>query len=546
MAPRCWRALGWAVAVALAALSLLPARASHVATAEIAAALEAALAAAATREADRGRRRSSDLGIVQAFYEHRGFAPAWTGDDAAEARGALLRGRFRTAGREGLEPAHYRARTPDADADAATPSRLAALELGLSLALLHYAVDVAVGRVEERGAEPSPAPARREARRATVLPAAAAAPDLAAWLDGLPPATDRYARLRGLLAELRAVAARGGWTRVPDSGVIRPAATSPAVAALRRRLVEAGDLAPELVVGDAYEAPVEAAARRFQARHGLDPDGVIGRATLAALNLPVERRIDQVIVNLERRRHLPPDLGRRYVFVNIADFELKLVETEADGRERTILTSPVVVGTQYNQTPILADEITYLVVNPYWHVPRSIATKELLPEIQKRRGYLGENDYTVWTADGHRVDPALVDWASLTRRHFPYTLRQEPGDDNALGRIKIMFPNELNVYLHDTPKKSLFGRTARAFSHGCIRVGRPFALAAELLRPQGIDQARLEARTAGPANQAIPLAAPVPIYVSYLTAFVDKDGTVHFRPDIYGRDAPLLARLRAE
>jgi murein L,D-transpeptidase YcbB/YkuD len=465
-----WRALGLA-----AMLAVLPvgrgALADHVPPSEIAAALEAGLAAAAAGEVDRGRQLSDHLRAVHDLYARRGFAPIWTGDAAAEARGRLLLERLHNADSDGLVPEHYLVATLDSYADAATAGRLASLELGLSLALVDYAADVRLGRVVEAGPTPAAQSQRRRIDPATLLEDVAAAPDLAAWLDGLPPASDRYRRLRGLLAELRAVALGGGWTRVPAGTTIRPGMTLPAVPALRARLIEAGDLPPELWAGATYDAPLEAAVRKFQARHGLETDGVVGRATLAALNVPVERRIEQVIINMERRRHLPPDLGRRHVQVNIADFELKLVETDPGGRERTVLTSPVVVGTPYNQTPVFSAEISYVVVNPYWHVPRSIAIKELLPEIKRHPGYLAENDYTVWTADGRRVDPAMIDWARLGPRSFPYTLRQEPGDDNALGRIKIMFPNAFNVYLHDTPKRSLFARAARVQPR--LHPGRP-------------------------------------------------------------------------
>ena len=284
---------------------------------------------------------------------------------------------------------------------------------------------------------------------------------------------------------------------------------------------------------------------RFQLHHGLAADGVVGATTLAALAVPVERRIEQVLVNMERRRHLPTELGRRYVLVNVADFELELLESEADGSERSIFTSPVVIGTAYHQTPIFADEITHVIVNPYWHVPRSIVVDELLPEMRRDPEWLARNRYTLWTTGEatRRVDPATVDWSTMGRRSFPYLVRQEPGDHNALGRIKIIFPNQFDVYMHDTPQKSLFGRASRTFSHGCIRVGKPFELAALLLAPRDISLDDLLAMKAGRANRTIRLAEPVPVHITYFTAFVDEDGTAQFRADPYDRDRAVLEAL---
>ncbi|MFO1068381.1 MAG: L,D-transpeptidase family protein [Geminicoccaceae bacterium] len=531
------------LALVLAALLLAAAARAEEALPSIANAIEAGLAQVTEQATRPGGRVGRELDSVRSFYEARGFAPAWTDAAGLTARGRLVLATLQAAAGEGLRPQDYFVDTLEGYDGATTVGELAALDIGLSIALLNYAVDVQVGRVEDPGADPHTRIERRTVDRQAVLTEAALAPDLQRWLASLPPQTDRYARLRSHLAELRAVAARGGWTPVPDAVVLKPGMDDPAVAALRVRLVESGDLPFGAAGGTLYDPVLEAGVRRFQARHGLDADGVVGKGTLRALNTPVERRIDQLVVNMERRRYLPTDLGARHVFVNIADFEVKLVETAADGTERTVLTSPVVVGTPYTQTPVFADSISYVVVNPYWHVPRGIATKELLPQIRKHPDYLRRNHYTLLAADGRVVDPRSVDWAKVTPGRFPYSVRQEPGDDNALGRLKIMFPNEFNVYLHDTPSKGLFARAERAFSHGCIRVGRPFELAAALLAPQGIDLPALEARTAGPGNQTITLKQPVPIYVTYLTAFVNKDGTVNFRDDIYGRDAPLLASL---
>ena len=297
---------------------------------------------------------------------------------------------------------------------------------------------------------------------------------------------------------------------------------------------------------DLYDATLETAVREFQARHGLDVDGAVGKQTFEELNVPVERRIDQILANMERRRWMPDDPGRKYIFVNLADFLLKVVR---DGK--TLYTSRVVVGAPYTRTPVFTGSMTYIQLNPYWTVPPSIASKEILPKIKRDPSYLSKQRLTVfkgWSAGAEAIDPATVNWASFSSRSFPFKLRQEPGEGNALGRIAFMLPNRHNIYLHDTPAKSLFSRASRGFSHGCIRVENPKRLAEIIFREIEEDPAwTLEAIEAGIAtneNRIIRLRTPIPVHLAYITAFANKDGTVHFRRDVYGRDERLMALLK--
>ncbi len=537
MAPALLAVFVWSMAWAL------PAQAQD----EAAMALEHRLTTAETLDRGDDGRVREDLVVTERFYAARLFAPIWTGSPAAEARGRLLADTLIHADREGLDPGAYGAAQLSALAGRSDIAAATDLEFLLSLNLLRYAEDVRVGRVEPDRFGDEVRLTRKRIDKPALLAAAATTPDMAAWLATLPPQSDRYRRLRDLLARLRQLASQGGWTRVPDDQPIKPGAALPAVTKLRARLIEAGDLAPTAAVGEAYDETVQTAMRRFQTRHGLDPDGVVGRNSFLELNAPVARRIQQVILNLERRRYFPDDLGDRYVFVNIADFALKVVDTDPTTRdEKTIFDSKVVVGAPYHQTPIFSADMTYVEVNPYWNVPPSIAVKEMLPKLRRDPGYLAKNHLVLlsgWTAEAKPVDPRSIDWKTVTAKRFPWRIRQEPGDDNALGHIKFMLPNSFDVYLHDTPAKSLFDRSSRAFSHGCIRVGSPFELGAVLLGPAGYTQAKLEAIKATDKRTIIRLKTPVPVYLTYLTAWVDKDGTVQYRNDVYGRDLLLAALL---
>ncbi len=481
-------------------------------------------------------RQPREWRAVDQFLADRRGMRLWSGDSRAEARlAALLQALEQRAFEHGLDPSSY------------APHRLAAwrteperLEREASLALLAYALDLRLGR-----ALPNlpPRPPTPEESPRSLLEAAFAAPDLGRWLEGLAPQTPRYARLRALLAELRTVERRGGWTRVPlPPDKLEPGDRHPAVAALRRRLAETdGFLGP--LDGDELDPPLVAALQRFQKRHGLDPDGVIGKRTAAALAAPVEWRIAQVILAMERLRRLPPERGRHWLLVDIAGFRLELVEESHAGQEHVLIESPIIVGTRYTQTPELTTRVRAVTLNPFWHVPRSIAVKEILPEVRKDPSWLERNEMAVFDREGQRVDPASVPWGELGPNRFPFRLRQNWGPKNPLGRIKLEMPNPFDVYLHDTPKRELFARTVRTFSHGCIRVARMHELAELLLAEQGWDRARIEAAIEAGGPRTISLRNPVLVHITYLGAAVDADGTVRFRDDVYGRDAALARAL---
>lgn len=454
---------------------------------------------AAANELARAAGRDGDPAL-NAVYAARGFAPLWTGSGAAEERRrtllALLRG--------------------EADGDPATAA-VAALDIGGTRQSTDTEVELAATRA---------AIAYLGRRTGTDLVPAGTVLAAMQWLDRPQPASP----LALALLELEIVQDLGGWRRVgtlpgplptvppvavasPEIDVaprLPPRRTLPEPMSLRQRLVQSADLpASQLARAEMDDELIEA-VRRFQTRHGLLADGVVGSRTLAALNAPIERQIAQVRLNLARgtpdRSHL-----RRYVEVNVPGFELHVVE-----RGRIVLRSRVIVGEKDNETPIFDDWIRTIEINPYWYVPTSIVP-ELLDKEASRPGYLAGNGFTWRGASGQ-------------------SLVQKPGPSNALGRIKFLFPNHHAVYLHDTSQRGLFGRSQRSLSHGCVRVEKPNDLAMALIGDQGWTRSRLDAAYASQKTQRIELAEPVPIFLDYRTAFADESGRLQLRPDLYGHD----------
>jgi murein L,D-transpeptidase YcbB/YkuD len=488
------------------------------------------------------------LTVLEPFYRQRAHRPLWVLETSAGPRAQRLSQLLSAADLDGLDPADYRARKIADLLAADTPQMLARLEALLSLGLLRYAADLGQGRTTPHVADPELFVFREEVAKADVLAAAATATDLDSFIDGYRPQTERYDRQKVALAEYRALALQGGWQPIPEGETLKPGMTDPRVGLLRRRLRLLGDLKPENDLaesgGDAnlYDSAMEPAVKWMQYRHGLAEDGAVGNRTLAQLNVPIEKRIEQMILNLERRRWMPDDLGQRHIFVNLADQLLKLVD-----EPRTLLDMPVVVGKPYHRTPIFSHVMTYVEINPYWNVPPSIARAELLPKIKQDVGYLEKNNYVLfsdWSSGARVVDPQSVDWSQVSGSSFPYKIRQDSGDGNALGRVKFMFPNRFNIYLHDTPAKSLFSRPERTFSHGCIRVQDPPLLAEYVLKSsEGWDRQRIEAAIASGERTIVTLSEPLPVHISYLTSWVNKDGSVHFRNDVYERDSTLAKAL---
>lgn len=533
------RSFGWTLCVVVFAFAGLPGQASATALQEaLAAELQSGVATAGTDE------EIQTLTVLERFYRARDLNPLWVHEAAAGARAKELSDVLIAADLDALDPRDYRAEHIATLLSADTPEALAELEVLLSLGLVRFAADLGQGRITPHVADPALFLFREEVSKADVLDAAVTAGDLASFIDGYRPQTPRYARQKVALAEYRALALMGGWVPIPEGETLKPGMTDPRVGQLRRRLRLLGDLKPDADLteagGDAnfYDDAMVEAVKWMQYRHGLAQDAAVGNKTLVALNTPIEERINQMILNLERRRWMPDDLGERHIFVNLADFLLKLV----DG-PKTLLDMPVVVGKPYHSTPVFTGKMTYVEINPFWNVPPSIASKELLPKIQEDVSYFSQNNYVLfsdWSSGASIVDPSQVDWGQVTRASFPYKVRQDPGDGNALGRVKFMFPNRFNIYLHDTPAKSLFSQPERTFSHGCVRVADPPALAEMvLIATEGWSRERIEQTIASGERTVVTLSEPLLVHISYLTSWVNKDGSVHFRNDVYGRDKTL-------
>ncbi len=493
-------------------------------------------------------------------YRDRKHLPLWIDASLRLEKAEALAEAIDRAGEDGLLPVDYHQnvihelladvceRSSAASPTAVSPEWWADLDLILTDAYLLYGSHLAAGRVNPETLHTDWKINTGAVDLSASLASAASTGDIEAALKRLRPAHSGYATLRSALAQLRSLAAANGWPVLDVSNTLRPGDSSSAVGELRRRLAISGDLGPMGVDEDSrfFDATLASAVKRFQQRNGLQADGIAGPSTIGMLNVPVEKRIRQVVVNLERWRWLPHDLGARYIIVNTADFNLKAVENgNVDFQMR------VVVGRPARRSPVFSANMTYLVVNPYWNVPTSIAVEDILPELQKDVAYLAQRGIRVfqnWELDAPEIDPTTVDWHAYRANRFPFRLRQNPGPNNALGRIKFMFPNQFAVFLHDTPNRSLFKRVQRDFSSGCIRVEAPFVLADFVLAgdqrwtPNALTQAIKEGET-----RTIRLKYPVPVHLLYMTAWADEMGVIQFRSDIYDRDRDLdraLSRRR--
>ena len=487
--------------------------------------------------------QSLDPRALGRFYRPRDFAPAWDPRDGGPDRATLLLRALVTAETHGLDPARYHVDAIRARQASSNGGHAAELDLLLTAAFLGYARDVRAGRLPPGRRDPDwgiPAPPFDAV--SALIQGIRQPATFPALLASLPPPGKDCGRLVEALRRYRALAARSDWPRVPPGVPLRPGDDDARVAAVRARLA-AQDEVVAGVPATLFDDRLEEAVRRFQARHGLAADGIVGEATVRALNVPASDRTRQITLNLERWRWLPRDLGPRYVTVNAADATLRVVEDD-----RTVLTSRVVVGDLKHPTPVVQARLDAVILNPKWNLPTSIAAREILPRLRENRRYLAENDIVIM--ERRESDPFgfAVDWSVISSEAFPFRLQQQPGPDNPLGRIKFDVPNRFDVYLHDTPTRTLFARPRRTGSHGCIRVERADELAAHVLADETgrWTPERLEEVIAGGDSPRIPVARPLPVYILYWTAFVGPGGLVQFRDDVYGRDHRLAAALAVE
>lgn len=479
------------------------------------------------------------------FYGARGWRPAWA-DLGDEGRRALL-GAVRGAADHGLAPERYHEQAlAEAPAPPLDARREAELDLLRSDAFLLLGGDLAAGAVDPRALHPGHVRGAEPADPVEALSAALQDRDVAGALAALAPPQPEYEALRAALPALRLEAAAGDGPRVPDGRMVKPGQRSARIPALRERLAWPEPPAPP-ARGDPelLDPALAETLRAFQAEHGLNPDAILGPLTSAALAESAVRRVDRVRANLERWRWQPRDLGARSVRVNVASFGLSAWQ---GGKPE--LDMRVVVGCTGWETPMLHSAIRYVVLNPGWDVPRSIAVREMLPKARRNPGYFASKGLEVFRmgSDGrrHPVDASAVDWSAVSAAGFPYRVRQAPGPRNPLGRIKFYFPNPFGVYLHGTPGRAALLEEMRAVSHGCMRVEDELALAAWALEPDPawtMDRLLVALETA--RERRVSLPEPVPVHVFYFTAGVHPDGSLVLRADPYGWDADLVAALRA-
>jgi len=340
------------------------------------------------------------------------------------------------------------------------------------------------------------------------------------------------------LHHYRQLAAAGGWPGVPAGPVLRLGDVDPRVAAIRAHLAVTGELPADSDISSTlFDEPLKEGVSVFQYRHGLDDDGIVGKQTIAAMNVPVEDRIDQLRVSLERLRWVNQEAAQTLVAVNVASFKAFLFR---DGEMEW--STRAMVGKDYRRTPIFRGDIQYIEFNPTWTIPPTILRNDTLPAIKRDPGYLAEKNIRVIDSAGKFVDPMTVDWNQYTRG-VPYTLRQDPGPENALGTMKFIFPNKHSIFLHDTPHRELFARPERAFSSGCIRIEDPLKLAELLLHNDTLQAPVLQSIVDTGITQRIYLDKPIPVVIIYLTASIDADGNVLFYRDIYNKDGKVLQAL---
>lgn len=503
------------------------------------------------------------------LYLENGIVPHWVAEDGPKQKAYALLSVLQKADEEGLNPAWYRTGEIEQLLSGRETDSLARLDILLTQALCAYVRDMREGRAAACLSEPVlfPAAYSQDEDTSRLIREGLAVPDLTHFLELQAPQHTAYQALKKLLAAYRRLEAAGGWPQIPEGKKIEPGMADDRLDLLAQRLLVTGDLSalplpvfrepplseepylpaaapqskPRLRI---YDEALVKGVRHFQSCCNLEPDGVAGQATLAALNIPAQEQVRRIIANLERWRWLPHELNGRRIIVNIADFTLTGLNDE-----QAEITMPVIVGEVDNKTPVFSHAMSYIEINPYWNVPPSIARKEIVEKMQKDPNYLQRERIRIfagWDGNAPEIHPAGIDWHTIGGGITRYRLRQDPGPANALGTIKFVFPNSSNVYLHDTPGQGLFKRARRSFSHGCIRVSQPLDLALHILRQDGQDVSKetLKKQIASKKQRVFILKQPLPVHIIYRTAWADPaDGTARFCDDIYGYDALLATAL---
>jgi len=479
--------------------------------------------------------------VLPALYEQGDYAPVWTRSDSIDQLFEALE----TIDGDGLDAAdyHYAALTAlRAQVAKTSDSALSAdFDILLTDSLVRLGYHLLVGKVDpvELDNNWNMDDTIGDLDTALALAQAIDKGTVNQLVNSLRPQHPVYPAFRAALARYRDIQQRGGWKPVPEGLTLKPGMTDARILDLRQRLSVTGDMPDSDLSSALFDANVEAGVKKFQQRHGLEADGMVGKSTIAAMNVPVQDHIDQIRVNLERARWVLHNLPDEYVLTDIAGFGVSYFRNG-----KVIWESRAQVGKPFRKTPVFRSKITYLDINPTWTIPPTILKNDILPKLKKDPDYLRKHDMRVLTFAGKPVDESTIDWSKYPGAKFPYMIRQNPGPKNALGRIKFMFPNKYAVYLHDTPSKSLFGKTARALSSGCIRIENPYDFGVLLLNNDQWDKDRILKTVDTGKTTTVSLDKPVTVILLYWTVDTTEKGDVIFKNDIYNRDAAVLAGLK--
>lgn len=484
--------------------------------------------------------------VLGTFYKHMNYAPAWKDPEALNQAIEALEGSFE----DGLLPEDYHVDVLLAIVEKikASDARgvinyewIAKFDLLVTDAILLYAYHLMEGKTDPHSLDVNWnfGYAELPGGDGKILAEAIDKHTILEELHKLRPQIDDYADLMRELAEYRLIADYGGWGEIKAGGKIDPGDSDPRITDIRARMEATGDLSDlNDMDSELYDEALEKDVRSFQDRHGLDNDGIIGKGTFATMNEPVEAKIDQIRVNLERFRWVMHNLTDNFIIVNIARYRALLMENSEQA-----FTTKVMVGTEQNKTPVFKAQLQYIEFNPTWTVPRSITVKEMIPKIKKDHNYLSDRNMVMLDRSGKIVPMSSVDFNAISANNFPYTVRQEPGPGNALGEVKFIFPNKYAVYLHDTPSKYLFSKASRSFSHGCIRTQNPIALAEAILEGTKWDKQKIQETLDSKKTTRALLDEKMDVLLLYFTAGLYEEDRVFFFPDIYERDMPILEKL---
>lgn len=490
---------------------------------------------------------------AERFYASAGFAPVWF--DAALPRRQAMQALdiLADAASHGLDPADYdingvsQRLSSMSAGQLASPQDIAASDVALTLSFFHYLSDLHIGRVDPHDVHVDIDLAEKHIDLPSLVHDALTADRIRETVARVAPALPMYERLRQALARYRRLAEDDTLRPLPVVKKVEPGTSYTGLAELRNLLVALGDSPATAVQPARYEGQIVDAVKRFQLRHGLDADGVIGQSTFEQLNVPMGQRVRQIELALERMRWIPTLTSDKVIAVNIPEFRLRAFDL-GNGAPQARLSMNVIVGRALNtQTPVFDEDMRYIEFSPYWNVPPSIARGELIPKLRRDPGYLGREGMEFISTAGDGRVTTVVSAANLDAlARGELRLRQRPGPKNALGDIKFVFPNNMNIYLHHTPTPQLFKRSRRDFSHGCIRVEEPVELAKFVLedQPEWTEQRIREAMAAGKPS-TVRLAKPIPVIIFYTTALVVGDGRILFLPDVYGHDRTLNRALRS-